>query len=532
MRSRRWTAAGLAAAVPVTFLGMFFVWPLATVAWRAASSSGIAGKASPLPLSNLGDAALTTVSLAAAGTALTLLVGLPATWALHRRPWRGARLVSAALSAPFVLPTVVVALAFHTIQRDAATWLGSWNGVPAIILALAFFNVAVVLRMVGPSLEGVDERLLAAASTLGAPPLSVLRRVVWPSTRRAVAGAAAVTFLFCATSFALVLVLGGTRVQTLETAAYIELTSFLNLRGAAILALVQAVIIASMTGLVAILGHGAGATPHGTVVKAPARREHIVAIVSFLIPASALAIAPLGFLVVRSLSQRGAFSTAAYGRLWAGDVSGVPLGNAIVTSVLIALVAGTLAFVLGALAAGSAAASPMWRWVRAATVGPLAVSSVVVGVGLLLALAVPMRSWGNAGTYSLLVAAQALVALPLVVRTLAPALAAIDRKQFAAAATLGATHFRTITRIVIPHIRPAIASAFGLSVAVAVGEFGASVFLARPGSPTLPTAIVRLLSRPGADNISTASAGAVVLGVLAGSAMLIAETAGRRRRAR
>jgi len=520
----RGTVAAFAAAVPVAFLAVFFVWPLLVTARSAIDGAGIAGQDTTISVRALGVAAITTLGLASAGTGLTLIIGLPAVWALNRRRWRGSRLVAALLTAPFVLPTVVVALAFLTVRRDVMPFLGAWHGIPAIIAALAFFNVAVVLRTVGPALSSLDERLVAAAQTLGASPRHVTMRIIWPAVRRAVGGASAVTFLFCSTSFGLVLVLGGTRVQTLETAAYIELTAFLDLRGAAIIALIQACLIVLVTIVTSRLTRRpVGSTTQTSPVRIAATRKNSFGIIAGLSPAVVLVAVPMVTLVIRSLTGAHGATFASYRALWQGDGAGASLGQSIVTSLWLAVVAAVVASTIGVCATAAAALDPRARWVRAATVGPLAVSSVVVGVALLIGLAVPLRSWGQSTTVVLLIAAQALVATPLVVRVLAPALDAIDPRQYAAAATLGASPFKVVVHVIAPRMRAAITSAIGLAFAVAVGEFGASVFLARPGSPTLPTAIVRLLSKPGADNIAAASAGAVVLALLAGTAMIVAD---------
>lgn len=472
---------------------------------------------------DIADAAVTTATLAAAGTTLTMVLGLPAAWALHRRRWRGARTVEAFLSAPFVLPTVVVALAFLTLQRDVAPWLGLQHGVPAIVLALAFFNIAVVLRTVGPAFEAIDERRIAAARTLGADRRQAVTRVIWPSVRRSVGAAAAITFLFCSTSFALVLILGGTRIQTLEAAAYLELTAFLDLRGAALIALVQAVLVGTLALVVGRLTRGRAAVISAATVRATATpRETLVALLT-LTPAAILVFVPLSTLLVRALGGTEKPTLRHFAALWEGSGTTPPLGPPLLNSLGLAVAASTVACAMGALAVGAGALSPRLRWVRVATTGPLAVSSVVVGVGLLIALAVPMRTW-TAGTYVLLIAAQGLVALPLVVHVLGPAVDAIDRRQLAAAATLGAPPRSVLTRVIVPSLRPALASAAGLAFAVAIGEFGASVFLAKPGTPTLPTTIARLLSRPGADSIDTAAAGAVVLALITGAAMMAANT--------
>lgn len=528
---RRRIVAALAAAIPATFLAVFFWWPVASTARRAVIQPHLGGTGSPLPFASIADAAATTVGLALGGTLLTLALGMPAVWALHRRRWPGARVVEAILTAPFALPTVVVALAFLTLQRDALPWLGARHGVPAILGALAFFNIAVVVRMVGPALDRLDERLIASAQTLGAGRVAVALRITWPSIRRAVAGAAAVTFLFCSTSFALVLVLGGTRVVTLEAATYLEINAFLNLRGAAILALVQALLVGTIVVLVSRLARSrADARLHGSPLRPSARRRDIIPTVAALAPAVVLVMTPVVTLVGAATRGDDGVTLDHFAALWNGTGTSASLASALTNSVVVAAVAGAVACALGILAATAGALDHRYRWVRAATTGPLAVSSVVVGVGLLIALAVPLRSWGTQGTYLLMVAAQALVALPLVVRVLAPAIDGIDRRQLAAAATLGAPPAKVVARIVLPQLRPALASAAGLAFAVAVGEFGASVFLARPDAPTLPTLIVRLLSRPGADNVATAAAAAVVLGAVSGGAMLIADLARRRPR--
>lgn len=520
--SRFRIAAAAAAAIPVAFLGVFFVWPVVVTAHRAVTSAGIAGQTSMIAANDIAKAAITTLSLAAAGTALTLLIGLPAAWALHRRRWRGARAVEVILSAPFVLPTVVVALAFLTLQRDVAPWLGRAHGIPAIVLALAFFNVAVVLRTVGPAIDALDERLVAAAQTLGAGPARVTRRVVWPTVRRAVAASAAITFLFCSSSFALVLVLGGTRVKTLETATYLELTTFLDLRGAALIAMVQAVLVVFLIATVGRFRRAREDRPIvASLLRARATSRQLGLAIMTLVPAVALVLTPIATLVIRALGGPKELTLRYFGTLWTGSATTAPLSRAIVSSVTVATVAAILACIIGTLAVATGALDRRCRWVRKATAGPLAVSSVVVGVGLLIALAVPMRSW-TSGTYVLLIAAQCLVALPLVVHILGPAVDALDPRQLAAAATLGARPRAVLTRIIAPSLQSAFASAVGLAFAVAIGEFGASVFLARPDSPTLPTTIARLLSRPGADNLNTAAAGAVVLAFVTSAAMMVA----------
>ena len=106
---------------------------------------------------------------------------------------------------------------------------------------------------------------------------------------------------------------------------------------------------------------------------------------------------------------------------------------------------------------------------------------------------------------------QALVAAPFVVRILTPALRSVDPRLREAAALLGARPARARREIDLPlAVRP-LGVAAGLAFAIALGEFGATVFLARSDRPTLPVAIFRFLERPGATNQGAAAALCVVL---------------------
>ncbi len=71
----------------------------------------------------------------------------------------------------------------------------------------------------------------------------------------------------------------------------------------------------------------------------------------------------------------------------------------------------------------------------------------------------------------------------------------------------------------------------GFAFAISLGEFGATVFLARPDNPTLPVAIFRFLGRPGELNAAQAYALAVVLMVVTAASILLVDRLGRRRRA-
>jgi thiamine transport system permease protein len=193
----------------------------------------------------------------------------------------------------------------------------------------------------------------------------------------------------------------------------------------------------------------------------------------------------------------------------------------------VAVDATLLALVLGLLVAGLTARGGSTRWSRLRSVLdgvfmlPLGVSAVTVGFGLLVALDEPPLDLR--GSPWLVPVAQALVALPLVVRLVAPALRAVDPQLRQAAASLGAPPSRVLGTVDLPLVwRPVLAAA-GFAFAVSLGEFGATSFLARPEDPTLPVLVYQLVSRPGAESFGAGLAAAVVLGAVTSAVVVAVE---------
>lgn len=144
---------------------------------------------------------------------------------------------------------------------------------------------------------------------------------------------------------------------------------------------------------------------------------------------------------------------------------------------------------------------------------------MTVGFGFLI-------TWGAGSripTAYIVPLAQAVVALPLVVRSLVPILRAIDPRMRQAAATLGASPMRVIATIDLPIMARGLGVAFGFAFAISLGEFGATSFLASPDYLTLPVLIGRLLGRPGVDNYGMALAASVILALLTISIMFLAD---------
>jgi len=77
-----------------------------------------------------------------------------------------------------------------------------------------------------------------------------------------------------------------------------------------------------------------------------------------------------------------------------------------------------------------------------------------------------------------IVIALVFIGLPFVVRTVQPIMEEIDKEVEEAAATLGASRFQVITKVLFPGLAPAIITGFSLAFARGVGEYGSVIFIA------------------------------------------------------
>ncbi|HEX2421021.1 MAG TPA: iron ABC transporter permease, partial [Acidimicrobiia bacterium] len=433
-----------------------------------------------------------------------LIVSFPLTWALSRFNFRGKQLVRALVTIPFVLPAVVVGASFLELMP---------RGVVAILAAHVFYNVAVVVRTVGGVWSRIDPRVEDAAATLGASPRKVFRSVTLPLLRPAIASAAAIVFLFCFASFGTVLILGGGRIRTIEVEIYQQAVTFLNLPVAGALAVLQLFFVVAALLIANRLQRRIGIDLAAEVALPSPGPRHRLAVGTAVTVTLGILILPLFSLVVASFRRGG------WRGLAGNDVSAVNPGQAILNSLLYATIATAIAVVIG-LAAARIIDRRGGGWLDTALMLPLGVSAVTIGFGFLLALDQP---FDLRGSFILVPLAHALVATPFVVRAALPLLRSIKPDLREAARVLGASPSKVWREVDFPIIARALAVGAGLAAVVSLGEFGATSFVARPASVTVPTLIFRLLGRPGTVSYGTAMALAVILAAMTALLVLLVD---------
>ncbi|MGW1183552.1 ABC transporter permease [Streptomyces drozdowiczii] len=523
-------------AVPVAFFAVFFAYPVAAIVGRGLKADGVwqfgrFGEVLARP--EIRDVLWFTLWQALASTALTLLIALPGAYVFARFDFPGKQVLRAVVTVPFVLPTVVVGTAFLALLGRGGLLDELWGvrldtTVWAILLAHVFFNYAVVVRTVGGLWAQLDPRQEEAARVLGAGRFTAWRRVTLPALAPAVAAAALMVFLFTFTSFGVVQILGGPGFSTLEVEIYRQTAQLLALPTAAVLTLVQfaavGAILAVHAWTVRRRERALKLVDPAQTARRPSGAGQWTLLAGVLLSVLLLILLPLAVLVERSLGGAG---FAYYRALTSADANSgtflvAPI-EAIGNSLRYALVATLIALVVGGLAAAALTrrAGRLVRGFDALLMLPLGVSAVTVGFGFLITLDKPPLDLRT--SWILVPLAQALVGVPFVVRTMLPVLRAVDARLREAAAVLGASPLRAWREVDFPLVRRALLVAAGFAFAVSLGEFGATVFIARPDNPTLPVAVARLLGRSGDLNYGQAMALSTILMLVCAVSLLLLE---------
>lgn len=520
------SAAG--ALVAVLFLAVLVVWPLAAVLERSFVDADAERIRRILTRGSTRSIVWFTFWQAGISTLLTLAVGLPIAHALARYRFVGRTLLRSIAVVPFVLPTVVVAAAFNTLF--ARTGIEGQRTLGAILGAHIFFNVAVVIRVVGGFWQGLDRSVDEAAMVLGASPFAAFRRITLPRLTPVILGASLLVFLFSFTSFGVILILGGPKRATLETEIYRYAISRQEFDVAAVLSMIQIVIVIGLAWASARFqrSYARASTSRSisssTPVNTTRRRLHLLLVLALVVTVIGL---PLVSMIERSFQVGGGYGIANYTNL-ADPVALLPASalSAVGTSLKFAFLAAAIASAIGVVAAISIARGGVsGRVVETAALIPLGISAVTLGLGYLLAFTV----FDFRRSVWLIPLAHAVMGLPFVLASIVPALRSIDPTIRQAAQTLGASPFRVIRTIDWPLIRKPLMTGAGFAAAISMGEFGATSFVSRgKDSFTAPLAIFRLLSQPGELLRGQAIALSVILGfIVAVVATLLERSRGR-----
>lgn len=494
-------------------------------------------------------------------TVASVVLGVPGAWILARFEFRGRRTIRSLTIVPFILPSMLVVVGFYaafgangTLNSVLTTLgFGPVDLLPSlsmIVVAHAFYNAPLVTRVVATAYESVDARTVETARALGASRRRAFRDIIAPQLIPAVLMGATLTFVFTFASFPIVLALGGARLATVEVLLYSVIRQ-LNYQEAAALAVLESGL--SLTLMALYLRYErkqrverqAGRlldrkplVPDGWRDAATWTARRLlsrVAVVAYLAVVAVVFLWPLGSVLYESLFADAGFTLRAYEFLLQRQTAGASfqvkpwpaIRNSLLFGVATLAVALPTGVSMAVLTTRSYRGSTL---IDALSMAPLAVSGIVVGLGMLRGLVFGFVAFGYRFTVSgpvAIAAAHAVAAYPFVVRNVAPSLGGLDRQLVESARSLGASRIRALIDVELPLVWPGVLAGAAFAFAISIGEFDATVVLAEGGGAyTMPIAVERYVGR----RLGPATAmGTVLLAVTAVSFVVIERVGGEAR---
>lgn len=453
--------------------------------------------------------------ISAASVALAALVGIPLGFVFERTEFPGRRLLGALMALPVALPPLVGVIAFlflygesGFVSRAVQTVLGldeaPWrlHGAGAILLVHTYSFYVYFYLFTRAGLARLDAALGEAAAALGAGRGRTLWRVTLPLLRPALAGAALLTFMTSLASFSAPYIFGGGfRVMTTQIVAS-------RLNGDLTLAQVETVMLAglALAGLWLMQRSGGRGGVAGAVRGvAPARRRLRTPLARFGAAFAgygfaAVLLLPHATLLLISFVPPGTWTAEALppvldGSNYARFLSEPERLRPVVNSLWMAVAATGIALALGFAAARGALGSGQGRgtdgsrkggtgWMSKLLETLIALPWAVPGTVFAVALAIThsaFQPWFGRflliGTPWILPLAYLVRSLPVTGRSALAGLGQLDPALEEASASLGASRGKTLWRVVVPLVKPALAAGASLAFITALGDFVTSILL-------------------------------------------------------
>jgi iron(III) transport system permease protein len=494
----------------------------------------------------LGNTAMYGAGVAA--LAVVLGFGLAFLYARTDAPLRGLGMATALV--PLILPGILntVAWLFLASPRigllnavtEASLHVRPFNvySLPGMIFVQAMHVAPTAFILAVATFTSMDPSMEEAAVVSGAGSLAAFRRITLGLARPAIVAAALLVFIQTIASFEVPQLVGvPANVSVLTTQIYGALQAFPPNYGVA----------AAMCGIVLVIAAGGVAFAnrlnsggrHATVTGKAFRPRRIelgamrplagAAIAAFFAIAVAL---PLAVLLWSSLlpgfeaPSAGALHKlgfANYATMWNYPL----IKHALLNSTITSLSAGAIVTVLTAIVAYVTLKSRVrGAWLLDVLVGlPLAVPSILMGVGILFWYLVAPLPFHLYGTLALLVIGFVTIGIPYGMRYAASGLAQIRDELEEAAAVSGAGWSERFLRIYVPLLMPSLLAGFLTTVIIAFREISAAIFLYSQGSEVVSIAIFDLWSNGQYPVI--AALGCVLVVLLLGLVTLVQRLGGR-----
>jgi len=527
MQNRKRTTGTLPVLVfPLLFIGVFFFFPLFSILREGLTDESGRFTVKQV-LSIITDIyylriILFTVEQALLSTAFSILLGLPGAYLLAGYEFRGKSIIKAITTVPFVLPSIIVVLGFVIFFGNNGILNGFLQtafhlnepplkilySMKAIILAHTFYNFPICIRLVSAVWSRINPNIERAARSLGAKGFTLFRTAILPQIMPGILASAALIFIFCFTSFAVILVLGGgPRFTTIEVEIYRLAKVSVDFNRASALALWEALFTVIFMFTYIKLQHRVSFAEKVALrferprLSSLLRSAYGPAVILYLALVFSLIIAPMLAAVHYSLLEKSSrASQFSYTLGWYKLIFTNAKQRAIAVSYG-AVIKNSLFFgfmtVLFSLPVGTSIAYltsrkkiPFGGFLESIAMLPLGISTIMLGLGYIRM----NQTFDITGKWYAIACAHTVIAYPFVIRSTSAVFRKISPSIVKAASSLGANRWKTFWRIELPMIKSGIIAGATFAFAISIGEINATLMLYSPKLTTLPIAIYRLIS--------------------------------------
>lgn len=461
-----------------------------------------------------------TINQAFVSTLLSLIIALPGAYLLVNYQVKGRKIILSICTIPFVLPAILVILGFVTFYGNngflnvmlmkifnlESAPLKILYSYKAIIIAHAFYNFPIILVLVTTYWENLDYKMELSSFVFGASKVQTFFYITLPRLIVSIISSSLLVFLFCFTSFSIILVLGGgPKYTTMEVEIYRRARISMDLNSASSYALISILLCIIILVLYNIfqrktsLKENVNKTLYKKEKKPVSKIGKILSLI-YIIFIVLFVLSPIISIIIKSfLASNTRSDNSVFTLKWYKQLLGLTSTTGVMKSSLSSVtnslkIALTVAILSTPMSLSLAIASKREKntssiFIELLAMLPLAVSSVIIGLGYYLISA----KLNNPNGLFLVILAHLVIVLPFNIRAITPEMRKLPQSLSNSAMTLGASPFKAFLSVEVPLLKSSLISGAIFAFAISMGEVNATLILSSSSITTIPVTMYRLI---------------------------------------
>ncbi len=474
--------------IPIFFFTIFLIYPLISLVLH--SIQNIELNTLIELILNSKKALINSFTQAITSTITSLILGLTAGYLVSKYDFRGRKLLELSSFIPFILPSVFVVLAMILFYGNNGlinsilsiiglkiSFLYSFTG---IILANTFYNFPIIMLFVSNALNEINENELNAAKTLGANKIQRFLKIELPKITPSIITASLLVFIYCFTSFAIVLSLGGLKHANFEVKIYQTIMYSMNINQGIILAIIQFILLTGIIITYLIYSKKIITKKEKKIKRKKIKPNSIKNLIIYTITTMLLifVLAPILLVIIHSINALNfqginfILKNFYQGNIIQATINSLIIGSTTaITTIILSIIILT-------------------------TIKTEKLSILFLSITSISAITLGTSYWITLGTGNILliIIAHTIISFPIVHRILTISFKKIKKETIQASETLGANNLQTLTLIQLPLMKNSLITSFGLAFAISLSELGLTLMLFDGKIITLSVLMYRLIT--------------------------------------